>query len=102
MNNPQTFRTTKMLEHAVQLAEDGRAVYILGASPAHLTTLKQQLGEELALKLGIKFETEDTIDDFDWQSMTLKYGHPNCVVLVDHWCIEWKFSKMLKMLHAYD
>jgi len=57
----QTGRTTRMIEHAHQLAKDeGRPVYIIAAHPRDQERIRALAGD------GIHVETPDTIKDFDW------------------------------------
>lgn len=99
----RTGRTTRMLEDAMGLARNGRAVYVIGATKRHADMLKGIAGPE-ADRLGIKFETarERGLGNMDWETMSLQGAHPNCVVLVDHYAIESKFAAVLEMLHRYD
>jgi hypothetical protein len=50
----------------------------------------------------VKIETAESLGNFDWQKMQLLNAHQNCVVLVDHYAIEKKYSAMLEMLHRFD
>jgi len=40
--------------------------------------------------------------NIDWENMRMTGAHPNCVLLVDHFAIESKFSQILAMLHRFD
>ena len=97
----RTGRTARMLDEAKELARQGRAVYVIAATYAHAKNLEHIAGEECQ-QLGIKFETPDSLGNFDWRTMRLITGHPNCVVLADHFAIETHFAQMLEMLHRYD
>lgn len=98
-------KTTRMLNDAVIQARNGRAVYVVADTKllARMLecTLDDMLGEE-SKKLGIKFESAQSLSNFDWMEMRLYNAHPNCVVLVDHYAIECKFGFVLEMLHRYD
>lgn len=96
-----TGRTTRMLEDAKKLARHGRAVYVICASRSHAGELERALGEE-GRKLGIKCETPSELGNFDWTTLSLRYANKNCVVLVDHYTIEYHFGMALEMLHRYD
>lgn len=103
--NRQTGRTTRMLEHAKQLAAQGKAVYVIAANKQHADQLAVALGgERMGVDIGdgIKVETPESCSNFDWHTMSLRGAHPNCVVLVDHFAIERRFSRILEALHAYD
>lgn len=98
-------RTTRLLEDAIRLAKEGRAVYIVAANNDHILTLLDMfddLSELSAQELGVKFETASSLSTFDLFEMRLKNAHSNCVVLVDHFAIETRFQKVLEMLHRYD
>ncbi len=92
----RTGRTTRMVQHAVELAKQGRAVYVVMANDHQA----QEFQKIIPTQSGIKFETH--LSNLDWETMRLLGAHPNCVVLVDHYVIERRFSAMLEMLHAYD
>ena len=94
----QTGRTTRMIEHARKLNSQGRAVYILAANEMERNRIKDLVGKGT----GIKVESTHLFPSWNWESLTLRAAHPNCVVLVDHFAIESKFSRILDMLHAYD
>ena len=95
----QTGRTTRMLEHARELSDHRRAVYVVAANERHAAQLRKQLGDE---PHGIKVETEDSLGNLDWQTMTMRNAHPNCVLLVDHYVIESHFGRVIEMLTRYD
>ncbi len=88
-----------MLEHARELSKQRRAVYIVAANEQHADLLRQKLGDE---PHGIKVETENSIGTLDWQTLTLRNAHRNCVVLVDHYAIESRFAPLLEMVTRYD
>ena len=90
-----------MLEEAIEQARNGRAVYVVAATQAHVRML-EDMGGKAAHELGIKFETAQTLGNFDWRTMRLAGANKNCVVLADHYAIEAEFSAMLEMLHRYD
>lgn len=98
----RTGRTTRMLEHAKQLALAGRAVYVIADNERDLRRLEIECFKTGEPNLGIKFETQQSLGTFDWEQMRLIGAHPNCVVLVDHHAIEDKYARILEMLHAYD
>lgn len=97
----RTGRTKRMLSEARKLAEQGKAVYVVAATEQHALQLEFEAGEE-ATKLGIKFETIGSLRNLDFETLTLRGAHPNCVVLVDHYAIECRFSRVLEMLHKFD
>src|SRR5688572_33456709 len=97
----RTGRTTRMLEHAKELALAGRAVYVIADNERDARRLEIECFKTGEPNLGIKFETPGSLGNFDWEEMRLTGAHPNCVVLVDHNAIEARFSRLIRMLHAY-
>ncbi len=104
-----TGRTTRMLRHAHQLAaEDGRAVYVIGATKEHAAQLQHAYDQlfhpedDPAFRHGISFEDAQKLGGFSWETLSVRGAHPNCVFLVDHYAIEARYSRILQMLHAYD
>lgn len=95
-----TGRTTRMLKEAVALSREGKSVYIVAANTEHVRTLRIMLSREDSLYINI--DTPEGLGNFEWESMTLRNAWPNCVVLVDHYTIEYRFHAMLAMLHKYD
>lgn len=97
----RTGRTTRMLEHAIWLAGQGRAVYIAAESSAFAKKLEQQRRDKAAWSTSIKIEPYFDMD-INWETMTLRGAHKNCVLLIDHFVIERKFFRMLQMQEQYD
>jgi hypothetical protein len=90
-----------MLERARQLARDGRAVYVVAANQHHARQIKQMLGSDESG--GIKIESIVSLgNSFDWETLTLRGAHPNCVVMVDHQAIESRYSAILDEWTRYD
>ena len=104
----QTGRTTRMVEHAIEQAKLGRAVYILTDNERHawqgrrLVEVAYFNGGTLITTHGIKVEPVAAFDDFDWQLMRPPDAHPNCLFLVDHFAIEARFNFLLAMWHRFD
>lgn len=95
----KTGRTTRMIEEARRLAGEGRAVYVVVDPPSE-DRIKKLTSSP---RMGIKVETTIRgLGNFDWETMSLRNAHPNCVVLVDHYVIEQRFGAMLDMLHRFD
>ena len=102
-------RTTRMVMHAIQLAKEGKAVYLLTARATAIRGIESLPVEGIPFRefnreygLGIQIETPETLDNFDWETLSLRGANPSCVVLIDHFLIEAKFQKILTMLHQYD
>ena len=94
-----------MLETAIRLAREGRAVYVMFDNldlcrAIQRVKMPEMLRGEPSPK--IKFETPETLGNFDWQAMTLRRAHPNCVVLVDHHTIEIRYGRMLEAWTQFD
>ena len=100
----QTGRTSRMIAHAFELAEQGRAVYIIAADAEHAKDLKERVDAyDRGVTRGIKVETPESVrSTFDWQTLTLVGANPNCTVLVDHYTIESYFEYVLQMWTRYD
>lgn len=97
----QTGRTTRMLERALRLARDGRAVYVLAVDRQHIAWLKGRLAElegAAEVRESIKFETDATLGPSgpDWSRMLPSISaHPNCILLADHYYIESRWSALV-------
>ena len=96
-----------MLDEAKRLSQSGRAVYIVAANKHHADQLRYLIdadGEYMGAgyKIPIHVETESSVGNLDWDTMSLRGAHPNCIVLVDHHTIESRFKRVLDMLHRYD
>lgn len=91
----RTGRTTRMLEHAAELARQGRAVYVVFNMPAG-PALREKYPD-------ISFETQASLGpSLDLEHLRLRGAHPNCVLLVDHYVIERRFGRLFEMMTAYD
>lgn len=95
-----TGRTTRMLEEAVALSKEGRAVYVVAATMEHARMLHYMTVRPVAMD--IQFESAASLGNLDWHTLRLAGAHPNCAVLIDHFAIESEFAPMLEMLHRYD
>lgn len=93
----RTGRTTRMLDDAKRLTDDGHAVYIIAANGPQAMEFRRELSDRPEIKVECR-----PPEGFNWQTMRVVGAHPNCVFLVDHYAIENKFDTMLKMLHRYD
>ncbi len=95
-------KTSRMVDLAIKLSKEGRAVYIIAPYSSHARNIKTMI--EMKTKddnHGIKIEVGPP-RNFDWEEMRLRGAHPNCRVLVDHHAIERQFPRMLAEYHAYD
>ena len=96
----RTGRTSRMLSEAKSLAEQGRDVYVVFNDRSQANHWRNMFGEALAEKLGVKFETAHEVG-LDWEIMTVRGTHPNCVFLIDHTAIEQRYKKQLEMMNKY-
>lgn len=94
----QTGRTGRLLQEAKRLKQEGRAVYIIAATQRHA----QELQRCLPPGTGIKVETPGSCGNFDWETLTLRGAHPNCVTLVDHYAIEHHQGHLLQAWTRFD
>lgn len=88
-----------MMQHAHQLAENGRAVYVVALNQLHVESLRRVVKPGSGIKIESFEEIEQELDIYNCR---LRYGHPNCVVLLDHAVIERYFLQLLNQLHAFD
>ncbi len=102
MAGRRTGRTTRMLERAVALAMQGRAVYVYVAGDEQRARQKlQEISGAPFYSFGIKVE-HGFPRAFDWTRMRPYGAHPNCTALIDHYLIERELALMLAELHRYD
>lgn len=105
-SNRRTGRSTRMLQAALEQARQGRAVYVVAATEAHVTQLMEQLHELCPgwRQLGIKVESYLDLGTQLHLCPTpmLRGAHPNCRVLVDHYAIEHYFGHIVDLFHRYD
>lgn len=101
-----TGRTTRMLEHAVELSKEGKTIYLIMASEREAKRARRQLNGMIGrASHGIKAGTLDTLEilgDFSLKEMRFYRPRPNIEVLVDHFIIELEYAKLLEMLQRYD
>jgi hypothetical protein len=94
----QTGRTTRMLQEACRLRDEGRTVYVLMA-----TERQARLYDRRPAYVGLRFETWNTLrGSIDEERMVLRNAHPNCVLLVDHYAIEDRYRAALVWLTKFD
>ena len=111
-SNRATGRSTYMLIAALMAHDRGRAVYVIGNDVGHADMLQSELREIMA-RLGrdpaekgissIKFECESSLgDSFNWESGQMRDANPKCIVFIDHYALESKFSWVLREMHRFD
>lgn len=94
-------RTTRMMQHAVQLDQNGRAVYVCIRDKGQIPALEKIRRNLCPKATGIQYDTPVHLD-IDWETLTLRGAHPNCVLLIDHAVIEHTFGRVLQMHRQYD
>lgn len=98
----QSGRTTRMIELAVKLAFQGRAVYILVQQKQHEKYLTHRVQETWDKACpgrgghGIKVEAYAPYWEhhLDWSTLRARGMHPNCEILLDHTLVEWKIGQL--------
>lgn len=99
----QTGRTTRMLEHAVELSKQGKTVYVIAADKDHVKRLQYMIHKMTdGADHGIKVTTQIKMRNLDLLTMEILGAPKNCKVLVDHHAIEEEFAPLLEMLMRYD
>ena len=100
----QTGRTTRMLDQAVALAKQGRAVYVVAPSRQHVPQWEDMLLDALIRGsvpqpscLGIKIEA-GVPPQFDWDKMRVPGAHPNSVWLLDHFVAEREITHITQKI----
>lgn len=105
----QTGRTTRLLQRAIELADYGRAVYILAHDDKYARMLRKQLAEMIELRepsqprnpndlKGIQIERVPP--DFDFTTMRPHNSNawPNCIWLIDHVVAEQEADRLTRAL----
>lgn len=115
-NLRQTGRTDRMLRDAIELANNGVPVIIIGATSqfcSHLIFRCLKLIRDSNLvhtinksKYVIHLPRSNSTISFkntanlNWTTLTVDYCTDK--VLIDHYTIEQKYSKIIELLHKYD
>ena len=104
-----TGRTTRMLEEAIRLSSEGRAVYVLlrtrKAEPEfrhRVATICEKQGIEVP---AIKFETWESLGGsggVDLVHQKMLGSHPKCQLLIDHHFFQHHFEHILAGFHQWD
>lgn len=109
MRKRATFRTTRMLEAALQSHCEGHKVYVMGLNYSHTKELRHMFNKVLAEKRlawepsfgSISFEWPDSLTNFDLRTGVARM-HPNCRVFVDHIVLVHQFGWVLGELNRWD
>ena len=101
MNNlRQTGRTTRMLEEAKRLLEQGQKV-VIGTAHFSERNLINDMARRMNLPDGYKVELASKLN-IDWFNLTLIDIAPKTHFLLDHAVIEIRYPKLLEALHRFD
>lgn len=110
----QTGRTTRLLQEAINQAHKGKYVFVVAQDNTHRRDLCLQCAimckgkiTERTMKCypkkggQITFETPESVQ-IDWERMKVISAHPSCLVLVDHYTLEIRFSAVIDMWQRFD
>ena len=92
-----TGRTSRMIDEAIRLARDGRAVYVIAMQFQEI----QRIIDDRFPGSGIKVE-QAIPEKFDWYRMRPWGANSNCVWLIDHYIIEARFEPMIREWCRFD
>ena len=104
-----TGRTTRMLEEAIRLSSEGRAVYVM----MHTHTAEAEFKHRVAMICerkgievpAIKFETWQSLGGnrgVDLTQQKMLGAHPNCCLFIDHHFYQHHFEHILAGYHQWD
>ena len=104
-----TGRTTRMLEEAICLSSEGRAVYVM----MHTRTAEAEFKHRVAMICerkgievpAIKFETWESLGGnrgVDLTQQKMLGAHPNCCLFIDHHFYQHHFEHILAGFHQWD
>lgn len=104
-----TGRTTRMLEEAIRLSSEGRAVYVM----IHTRTAEAEFKHRVAMICerkgievpAIKFETWESLGGnrgVDLTQQKMLGAHPNCCLFIDHHFYQHHFEHILAGFHQWD
>lgn len=104
-----TGRTTRMLEEAIRLSSEGRAVYVM----IHTRTAEAEFKHRAAMICerkgievpAIKFETWESLGGnrgVDLTQQKMFGAHPNCCLFIDHHFYQHHFEHILAGFHQWD
>lgn len=97
--NKQTGKTSRMMEKAVELAKNGKFVYVVTHDKNMVDYCKRKISKENmhflnSLKIQVNSVSECNSGSIDWDNLRLR-GYPNSCLLLDHYVLEIKFSSIL-------
>ena len=90
-----TGRTTRLIEEAKRLQEQGKPVVVVVATAHQVNEIKIKTGDTIPV-----LHTQSA--EWDWNEMR-QYGRSlETEYLIDHYAIEKKYAKVLQALHRFD
>lgn len=101
---PQSGRTTRMLEAAMQEIQRGKQVFIVMANQPEVTRVRNILVREHGLSPYVfKIGTAQSLN-LDWKTRKLVY-YKNASVFIDHYAIQTYLQDLMPIvneMHKYD
>lgn len=104
-----TGRTTRMLEEAIRLSSEGRAVYVMMHTRNAEAEFKHRVAmicERKGIEVpAIKFETWESLGGnrgVDLTQQKMLGAHPNCCLFIDHHFYQHHFEHILAGFHQWD
>jgi hypothetical protein len=90
-----TGRTTRLIEEAKRLQQQGKPVVVVVATAHQVNEVRIKTGDTIPV-------VHSQSSEWDWNEMR-QYGRPlETEYLIDHYAIEKKYSKVLQALHRFD
>ena len=104
-----TGRTTRMLEEAIRLSAEGRAVYVMmhtRIAEVEFKHLVATICERKEIEIPpIKYETWESLGGsrgVDLVNQKMFGAHPNCCLFIDHHFYQHHFEHILAGFHQWD
>lgn len=104
-----TGRTTRMLEEAIRLSAEGRAVYVMmhtRTAEAEFKHRVEMICERKGIEVpAIKYETWESLGGHrgvDLVQQKMFGAHPNCCLFIDHHFYQHHFEHILAGFHQWD
>ncbi len=99
----QTGRTTRQLEKALKLRQEGRPVRYLVHDREYVRCVQDRVREILRLqgivaKPGDVHMVQVVPEEFDWTTMRIPNDHPRMVCIVDHSAVEFSLEELDKRI----
>lgn len=101
MGQRRTGRTTRMVEHAIQLARQNRPSVLVFNSGAEARHWERHIYQTEPIALRSIHLTETREINIDWGILTA-YDHPTRTLLLDHYVVERKFQRAFAVWAQFD